>query len=422
MKTFCTTSLFLLAFFQLHAQWEKVYEVTDNNFYTLYALDQQRVFLGAEFAGVYSSSDGGGSFTSQQLQPYGFVSSFSFENETTGYTGGGCYFTFDECPGNTIYKTENGGQTWTQLLGGMFDTGVFHSIATLGGGKIIAASDYGGVIRSEDGGETWAAVTLDTALGSYFQNKLQFVDEQTGFTQISFYINPGNQVKRIYKTTDGGDSWNIIFEDNDTGGKLIDFHFSDTQHGLILSVSGKLQRSTDGGLTWTEVTYGSELEAGIRIFSPTPLASYISSFVNETLTGRIYRSTDGGLNWAVDLELDSTYIGEIFFNDAGNGWAVAEYRQLYRRTGPNGVKNTLTEQGYCVFPNPAGGIFVLKKEATASGSRMRLSDALGRVVLKNPVKTGENYVDASALLPGVYFLEVLDEMGRRVWSEKVVRH
>ena len=419
MKTTLITVILLLSFAHLQAQWEKVYEVDNNNFYHLYATDSQQLFIGAENATIYHSSNGG-DFSSQQLQPFGFIHSVDFEDDMTGYAGGGCYFTFDDCPANTIYKTEDGGTTWVQILGNTTETGVFVSICAPGNGKVFALSDYGGMIRSDDGGDHWMPAEVDAQLENYLPGKLQFTSEQTGYIQVNKYVSATNKFQRLYKTTDGGESWNIIFEHNDGWDKILDFHFSDDQHGQILSPHGKVQRTSDGGATWTEVAYGSDLEEGKNIFSPAPLVSFLSSYDNTAKTGRIYRSTDGGTSWEVDLELDSTFVGPLFFTDEGNGWALAEWRQIYRRTGANIIGNPAEEAGISVSPNPASDFFMVKKEASSNGVTLQICNAIGQVLTQQALTAGDNHFDAQQYAAGVYFLKVLDKTGRKVWSEKII--
>ena len=108
--------------------------------------------------------------------------------------------------------------------------------------------------RTVDAGKTWQKVGPELKKPLLFRD-VEAVDADTA--QI-LAIGPGRQ-SRIYRTTDGGATWDRTFTNKDQDA----FYdcmamFPDGVHGLAMSdpVRGKFRiiRTEDGGLTWSEVS------------------------------------------------------------------------------------------------------------------------------------------------------------------------
>jgi photosystem II stability/assembly factor-like uncharacterized protein len=77
--------------------------------------------------------------------------------------------------------------------------------------KVVWASGTGGtVIRTIDGGKTWNVITVPGA------EKLDFRDIEAFDANTAYILSIGNgDLSRIYKTTDGGQTWTLQFKNND---------------------------------------------------------------------------------------------------------------------------------------------------------------------------------------------------------------
>lgn len=419
MKKIYSLIACLLAFSQMEAQWAQVYETTETNFYTLYALDKERVFLGSEMPAVHRSHDGGSSFDLSELQEFGFVQSIAFEDQHIGYAGGGCYFPFDACPGNTFYRTEDGGVTWDTLLSNM-QIGVFVEIEALGNGNVFAISDYGGMYHSPNGGLSWQPVLVQNTNSPVFGH-MQFLDAQRGFVSTRTVLSANNSVERIHYTSDGGSNWATVFEVETFPNTILDFHFTDVQHGIIAVPGGKLLLTNNGGADWTEQIFGAANEQPTDLFFVGATTAYMSSFIQTDNHSRIYRSTDGGNTWAVDMEMDSTYIGKLYFVDKENGWALSDYRKLIRRTGIDAVSGVEDAKPWLVYPNPTGNYFTLRNGAQEMGHSLQISDAQGKLLKTLPLHLNDNTVSMAECRAGLYFLQAIDGQGKLVWRGKLVK-
>src|SRR5579864_7177846 len=116
--------------------------------------------------------------------------------------------------------------------------------------KVAWASGSGGTwLRTIDGGKTWKASKVEGASDLDFRAVRAF-DEYTAFL---LSIGTGEK-SRIYKTTDAGEHWQLMFSNPDPKGFYDALQFWDTDHGIVLGdpVDGHFEVLTteDGGATW----------------------------------------------------------------------------------------------------------------------------------------------------------------------------
>ncbi|MBO2011842.1 serine hydrolase [Hymenobacter negativus] len=76
--------------------------------------------------------------------------------------------------------------------------------------------------------------------------------------------------------------------------------------------------------------------------------------------------------------------------------------------------------GFLAFPNPAAEVLTLRQPAKTAAS-VRLLDALGREVLRQPITGTETSVSVAAQSSGLYVAQWLDASGRVLMSRKVAR-
>jgi photosystem II stability/assembly factor-like uncharacterized protein len=133
---------------------------------------------------------------------------------------------------------------------------------------------------------------------------IYFIDENTGWAA-------GYD---IFKTTDGGDTWDEIYTPSET---LRDIYFINSLTGWAVGQNGLIIKTTNGGDTWE--TLNSETTDDME-------AVY---FINSSIgwvTGEcgIVKTTDGGDSWInqFPIELEYVSINSVYFTDENNGWAA----------------------------------------------------------------------------------------------------
>src|SRR3954453_8556931 len=189
------------------------------------AIDANTVVIGGGCA-LRRSDDGGATFhrlpwTSSDQSCPSQLASFSFPSAGTGYL-----LTQD----GSISQTADGGQSFSRRTsvpgtrsagGGSNAQDVFFTDATTG--VALAGSK---IFRTTDGGSTWTEVNSGPSL-----NAVTFVNSLVGYA-----VGPGTTA---LKTIDGGQTWNAVPLTGAPGGlNLTSLDCSDPQTCLIAEISG----------------------------------------------------------------------------------------------------------------------------------------------------------------------------------------
>ena len=181
-----------------------------------------------------------------------------------------------------------------------------------------------GIYKSTDGGRTWANMGLPES-----GHIARIVTHPTN-RDIVYVAVPGklwgpSAERGLYKTTDGGRTWQRVLQGNDdTGVTEVAMDPSDANtlyaatyqrrrqaFGFVGGGPGSaLWKSTDAGATWTKLTNGLPTgilgRIGISVYRRNPNvvyvsveqgARYTSSVSYEQRLGGIFRSDDKGATW-----------------------------------------------------------------------------------------------------------------------------
>lgn len=220
---------------------------------------------------------------------------------TSGYEGMGrlAAVSFHPTDSNVIYvgvnkggiwRTVNGGQTWTPLgdqlpwcsVGNIVVDKVNPSTLYITIGLNESSSHYGlGVYKSTDNGMTWNA----TPQSGYFTDYVVYYKlmAHPDSNQVLYSC----QSDGLWKTGDGGNTWVKL-----RNGLHRDMEFKPS-HPATFYVAGanEIYRSTDRGLTFTALTtFGTATNMELTV---TPADSNYVAFATAS-TKDFYLSTDGG--------------------------------------------------------------------------------------------------------------------------------
>jgi photosystem II stability/assembly factor-like uncharacterized protein len=208
--------------------------------------------------------------------------------------------------------------------------------------------------RTTDAGKTWSVGTVPGAA------KLDFRDVEA-FGETTAYLlsaGPGAD-SRIYKTTDGGNTWVLQFKNPDPEAFFDAIAFWDESHGVALGdpVKGQFQllATDDGGMNWkrlpaTNLPPALPME-GAFAASGTCLVTHGKNDLwfctGGARAARVFHSTDRGQTWTVQetpilAGTESAGIFSIAFRDPKHGMIVGGD---YRKPRESGATAAITSDG-----------------------------------------------------------------------------
>ncbi|MBX6421231.1 MAG: hypothetical protein IRZ06_09530 [Nevskia sp.] len=241
-----------------------------------------------------------------------------------GVPGDGLHWYFGAVNGG-VWETRDAGRTWTPI----FDREPVQSIGALavapsdpnvlyvGTGEADMRSDIAqgdGVYKSTDGGKTWTHLGLDDTqqIGRILVDPR---DADTVYVAALGHPYGPNAARGVFKSSDGGRTWKkILYRDADTG--AIDLAFEPGHPEVLYAAlwatrrppwsvyppsdgpGSGLYKSTDAGAHWTKIEGGGFPVTVGRIglaLSPAQPARVYALVAGDD--GGLYRSDDGGAHW-----------------------------------------------------------------------------------------------------------------------------
>jgi photosystem II stability/assembly factor-like uncharacterized protein len=194
-----------------------------------------------------------------------------------------------------------------------------------------ASGSAGTVLRTVDGGSTWAPLPVPGAGTTDFRDIEAFGPDIAVVMGI-------DRPARIFRTADGGKAWTMTYADDSPGIFLDALAFFDERNGLAVGdpMGGRffLVSTADGGGTWTPLPTRSRPAAqdGESAFAASGTSLAVLGrdrvwLVTGGLASRVWRSEDRGRHWEPSpsalLEGSSSAGGFSFaFLDARTGIAV----------------------------------------------------------------------------------------------------
>ena len=228
--------------------------------------------------------------------------------------------------GGGVWKTTDWGQTWRPISDGYFATGSIGAIAVAPSNPDVVYVSTGsdglrsnviigkGVYKSMDAGRTWVHLGLEATGNS---GAVLIHPQNPDIAYVAAIGNPfaPNPERGVYRTMDGGDSWEqVLFVSDKTG--AVDLEFApDNPDEIYASMwlverkpwtiisggyEGGVYKSSDGGDTWIHLQDG--LPNGLRGKSDLAVSAGDPDRVYVLIEapgdeGGVYRSDDRGASW-----------------------------------------------------------------------------------------------------------------------------
>lgn len=242
-----------------------------------------------------------------------------------------------------VWKTENAGTTWQPIFDDQpsYSTGCItldpsnpHTV-WLGTGENVGGRHVGfgdGIYKSPDGGKTWKNMGLKKS--EHISKIIVHPDNSnTIWVAVQGPLWSKGGERGLYKTTDGGKTWNKTLGDNEWTGVtdlLIDPRNPDwlyaatwQRHRTVAAYLGGgpnsgIHRSMDGGATWerlsTGLPKGKMGKIGLAISPQQPDVLYAAIELNRT-KGAVYKTTNRGASWEKRSDAVSGATGPHYYQE-----------------------------------------------------------------------------------------------------------
>jgi len=386
---------------------------------------------------IHKTINGGINWIQQKNSPGTYFRSIAFINDQIGFAGniGPNYFP-NVTDTNPLYKTVDGGNSWvsvTPSISGVIPTGIC-AIQAVNANVIYAAGRVGSppiIIKSSDGGNNWVGTNLSSQCAMILD--IYFQSQDTGYVFAGTSANLASSSARILRTTNGGQTWTIVYTSNRPYELIWKAWFPSHQVGYatIQSYNSNttqryISKTTDGGLTWNELPL---VNSAIREFG--------IGFINDTVgwvggenTG--YQTLNGGLTWTNKNIGQYANKFSIVKDVNGNYTAYAIGVRLFKmQTGiATGIQDKLNDSSkFVIYPNPvrSGGYVSISLEKIKSKIvRAELVSPEGKVkgLLFNGYYPGTQESPFMLQLPdidaGNYLIRFTDELGKIINKKFIV--
>lgn len=317
-----------------------------------------------------------------------------------------------------IFKTTDGGVSWSEKFSKVTSDEIDgnYSIERNPFGLIYMLNEGTGFInyngksmRTTDG-----FVTL-TELDNIHPKTIQFVNSNTGWILTVW--------GKLMKTTDGGAEWFSQLDNK----PLLTFHMLNENNGWAAGDNGLILKTTNGGITWSQQFSNTDKNITSINFINPDVGYAIGKKTDEGYVDRsvILKTTNSGANWEVLLDHSRSYFKEVLCYTPDLVFIFDHESILYTTTGGRIPGFTKEEQPEKVVPekfslhqnypnpfNPSTRIdYELPKDSRIT---LEVFSMLGErmAVLADGVETAGYHTetwDAAHLASGIYLLRISAE-------------
>ena len=227
--------------------------------------------------------------------------------------------------GGGVWKTTDGGVTWKNVSDGFFGGSIGAvavsewdpNVVYAGGGEKTVRGNVShgdGMWKSTDAGKTWTFVGLKESR-HIPRIRIHPRNPDVVYAAVLGHLFGPNPERGVYRTTNGGKSWDRILFANENAG-AIDLLLDPTNPRIVYASTWRVRRtpyslesggdgsalwkSTDGGDTWKNLSAAKGLPKvplgiiGVTVSPSNPQNVYA---IIEAAEGGVFRSRDGGETW-----------------------------------------------------------------------------------------------------------------------------
>ncbi|HKU74629.1 MAG TPA: SBBP repeat-containing protein [Pyrinomonadaceae bacterium] len=217
--------------------------------------------------------------------------------------------------GNGVFKSTNGGRTWSAINNGLLNRNVVALVinpttpATLYVATAGSTIGNTGVYKSTDGGNSWNLRSNGISSPNLVNLVIDPVTPDTLYTAFS----TGGPGTHLYKTTDGADNWNLVGTrpPGIPGSIAIDPQNHTTLYAADTVSGGGVYKSIDAGTTWQSLGLSG---SGAQSVAVSP---FTSGLLYAGTDQGLFKSVNGGSTWS----LIPSVSGKVVFDPVNSSTA-----------------------------------------------------------------------------------------------------
>lgn len=277
-------------------------------------------WVGAPTGGLWKTIDGGQNWSvltdgNNVLGVSAVAVPSDYATSQIIYIGTGDRDSWRHDNGEGVLKSTDGGLTWNSSL--FFDIASSYTVNQIlihpSNNDILYAATTYGIYKTTDAGDTWTLIYQE-----YFISDLEF---KPGDPSVLYASN--KRWGKIYKLTNDGTNVSVVYDGNEDGAKRIELAVSPSNPNLVYAVVGNssgglkgIYKSINSGANFALVTSLPNILANnVEGTGASGQAWYDLALIVDPLNEDVlycggvntWKSTDGGVNWEINNFWTSYY-------------------------------------------------------------------------------------------------------------------
>jgi photosystem II stability/assembly factor-like uncharacterized protein len=259
--------------------------------------------------GVYRSDDGGDSWRHLGLEETRHIGKVEVDprNPDVVYVAalGNLWAPSTE---RGVFRSRDGGATWDKVLFVDEYTGAVDLVMNPDDPDVLYAATYqrlrrtwgfngggpgSGIYRSTDGGDTWTELTGGIPAGD--KGRIGLAIAASNPNVLNALIEHGDEsAQGTYRTTDGGDRWERVSSMDPRPMYYSEIFIDPGEPDRVYVLATNSYRSEDGGRTWTEIAERPTYDVGVH-------ADQHALWIDPADPEHLYMGGDAGVHESYDM-------------------------------------------------------------------------------------------------------------------------
>ena len=259
-------------------------------------------FLGS---GIYKSLDGGDNWQFSGLEQSAYIGRIIVDyNNSQRVFAAACGTLFSTGNNRGIYRTDDGGDNWEQVLFVNDSTAAIDLVQHPEDGNILYAAFWerkrgltyrnsfghsSGIWKTTDGGDNWVELTNGLP-GAIDKGRIGITISKSNPSVLYAMYDMPNEDMYVYKTSNDGETWQRVDNNYLHGmGSSFAWYFGQIRvdpndEDLVYTLGQVMYRTTNSGSNWGQIGGSVHVDHHAMFF--------------DEESGKVYLGNDGGLYWS----------------------------------------------------------------------------------------------------------------------------